>query len=250
MNFSINELVNIVKLTSLSPNKVRQIIKLLTIDVLKSLSDDKYLINLNGKEVIANSNEKLDINSRYWAQMQMKSDELPVLFKLTKYPAVIKELQNLPISFNIQGLYDILKDVKSFQNIKDTLLKYLPTTTSKHDFLYISNLLLSLTHNVLTIPLQFQQTLSFFQMKKRYNKKSKKNEINFYAALSSLGPISGTIFLLQDKVIINLKVIFSITKLFLEKNLQELHYKIIISIQNNIIPLYNFKEDSILDINA
>lgn len=250
MNFSINELANIISSTSLSSSEIRRAVKLATIDVLKVLPDNKYLINLNEKELIASSSKKLDINSKYWAQVQIKPNKLPILFKLTKYPIILKELQNLPISFDTKELHHILKDTTSFQNVKDSLLKHLALATSKHEFLNISNLLLSLTQNILTIPLQFEQTLSLFQMKKRYNKKSKKNEISFYAALSNLGPISGTIFLLQDQVIVDLKVLFDTTKLFLEKNLKKFHYKVIISVQNNITPLYTFKEDSILDVNV
>jgi hypothetical protein len=87
-------------------------------------------------------------------------------------------------------------------------------------------------------------------MKKRYNKTSKKSQLDFYASLLKLGAISGTIMLLEDEIFIDLDVAFTTTKLFLEANLKDVRYKITLHVRENIDALYQFQTNSLLDINA
>ncbi|MBU0633250.1 hypothetical protein KKA17_11490 [bacterium] len=250
MSFSVNDLSNIIKLASISPNEAKTLIKLLTIDVLKSLGEDKYLILTASKELIASSETALKQDSKYWAQLEIKQNTLPTLSNLIKHPALLKNLQNLPLIFETKALHAILTHEKPLEKIKGKLLEHLALASSKDEFTQVSNLLLSLMQNTLTIPLQYQQYFGLFQMKKRYNKNTKRSQIDFYAALENLGPISGTIMLIEDEISVNLEVAFKATKLFLEENLNSFKYKTNIYIKENIVPLYNLHTNAILDINV
>lgn len=250
MSFSISDLSNIIKLASSSPNEAKALIKLLNIDVLKSLGDSKYLIQTASKELIASSETHLQEGSKYWAQFEIKQNSQPVLSKLIKHPPLLKNLENLPFIFEAKELHSILTHEKPLENIKSKLLEHLALASSKDEFTQASNLLLSLMQSTLTIPMQYQQYFGLFQMKKRYNKNTKRSQIDFYGALHNLGPVSGNIMLIDDEISVNLEVVFKATKLFLEENLNSFKYKTNIHIKDNIEPLYHLHSNAILDINV
>lgn len=250
MSFSVSDLSTILKLASTSPAEAKALIKLLTIDVIKSLGESNYIIQTASKELTANSESKLQEGGRYWAQLETKQNSLPVLSKLIKHPAILKHLQSLSIVFDAKELHSILTHEKPLENIKGRLLEHLSHASSKDEFTQLSNLLLSLMQNTMTIPLQYQQYFGLFQMKKRYNKTTKKSQIDFYAALHNLGPINGTIMLIEDEIIVDLDVAFKATKLFLEDNLNTIRYKLNIHLKEEIEPLYNVQNNTILDINV
>ena len=250
MNFSISDLSSILKLATSSPNEAKALIKLLSIDVTKDLGGNNYLIQTPTKQLTASSQQALTEGAKYWAQLSTKPDTTPQLSQLIKMPKLLQELQNIPVKFDIKEFHEILTDKKPLQTIKDNLLDHLAQSTSKEEFTQVSNLLLSLMQNTLTIPLEYERHLSFFQVKKRYNKNQKKSQLDFYAALSTLGPIAGTIMLLEDEVRIDLNLAFETTKQFLEENIQALRYKVHLHVRDNIEPLYNFDKQTILDINV
>ena len=250
MSFSITELSNILKLASASPAEAKTLIKLLAVDVTKSLGDEKYLIQTLTKEISATSQKPLQEGLKYWVELGTKQHETPVISKFLQQPKILQELQNLPLKLDIKELHELLNGKKTIEDFKTTLLSQLCNATSKEDFTQFSNLLLSLMQNTLTIPLYHQQYFGLFQMKKRYNKTSKKSQMDFYAALIKLGPISGSVMLIEDEIFIDLDVAFTTTKLFLEENLKDIRYKITLHVRENIEPLYQFQTNSILDINA
>jgi hypothetical protein len=250
MSFSITELSNILKFASASPAEAKTLIKLLTVDVTKSLGDEKYLIQTPTKEISATSQKPLQEGLKYWVELGTKPHEMPAISKFLQQPKILQEFRNLPLKFDIKELHELLTGKKTIENFKTTLLSHLCNATSKEDFTQFSNLLLSLMQNTLTIPLHHQQYFGLFQMKKRYNKTSKKSQMDFYAALIKLGPISGTVMLIEDEIFIDLDVVFTTTKLFLEENLKDIRYKITVHVRETIEPLYRFQTNSILDINA
>jgi hypothetical protein len=250
MTLSISELSTILQLAASSPNEAKALIKLLSIDVVKALGENRYLIQTASKDLTAHSEQKLQEGSRYWAELTAKQNSTPTLSKLIQHPAIMKELQQLPVMFDLKELHKILSHEKPLESIKTKLLEHLSHASSKEDFTQISNLLLSFMNNTLTIPLQYQQYFGLFQMKKRYNKTTKRSQLDFYAALHDLGPISGSVMLIQNDISVNLSVVFKTTKLFLEENLNDIRYKTTIRLQEDIQPLYNLQTNKILDISA
>ena len=255
MSFTISELSNILRSVT-SPQEAKALIKLLSVDVTSSLGDGKYLIENPSTKVVVSSDKPLTEGGKYWLELATKHNEMPLVGKFLEQPAMLKEFANIPFKFDTKELHELLSGKKSIESFKTDLLEHLSNATNKEDFTQISNLLLSLMQNTLTIPLTYQQYFGVFQMKKRYNKTSKKSQLDFYASLAKLGPISGTVMLLDDEIFINLDVAFTTTKLFLEENLKELRYKTTLhakcqdGISENIPPLYQFHSNTILDINV
>jgi hypothetical protein len=249
MSFTISELSNILK-TASSPQEAKALIKLLSVDVTKSLGDGKYLLENSSTKVIASSDKPLLEGGKYWLELASKHNEMPLITKFLQQPTMLKEFANIPLKFDTKELHELLSGKKTIESFKMDLLEHLSNASNKEDFTQISNLILSLMQNTLTIPLTFQHYFGVFQMKKRYNKTSKKSQLDFYASLAKLGPISGTVMLLEDEILIDLDVAFTTTKLFLEENLKDIRYKTTLHVSENIQALYQFHSNSILDINA
>jgi len=250
MSFSISELSNILKLVSSSPAEAKALIKLLAVDVTKSLGDGKYLLETPSKELTAFSDKPLQDGLKYWVELGTKQHETPIISKFLQQPKILQEFQNLSLKFDIKELHELLSSKKTIESFKTSLLEHLSNATSKEDFTQFSNLLLSLMQNTLTIPLTLGHYLGVFQMKKRYNKTTKKSQLDFYAALLKLGPISGTIMFIEDEIFIDLDAAFTTTKLFLEAHLKDIRYKTTLHVRENIETLYQFQTNSLLDINV
>ncbi|MBU1658421.1 hypothetical protein KKG72_05130 [bacterium] len=248
MNFSINSLSSLAKLISANPNETSSLIKLVSLEVLKSLGDGKYTILLENKTLTAQSDKTLSEGSKYWSQLTQTKNESPQLSHLMKMPQILKNTQNTALQYSLKEVQALLNSKQPQTIMKQNLLEQLSTAGTKEEFSNISTLLLSLQNHTLTIPLRLQNYYSLLQIKKRYNNKSKKTQINFYAALEFLGPISGVVVLDETKVSVNLNVAFMKTKNYLEDDMKNFSHNINISILNNIEPLYNANTNSLLDI--
>lgn len=161
---------------------------------------------------------------------------------------MIKEFQYSNNQYSIKDLQTILKSKNPYEITKQDLLEQLDKASTKEEFSSINALLLSIHNQTLTIPLNYNKYFSILQFKKRYNKKIKKTQIDFYAALELLGPISGILTLDASDATIDLNVAFDKTKNFLENDMNDISYKI--NTINKIEPLYDLKLNSILDINV
>jgi len=161
---------------------------------------------------------------------------------------MIKEFQYSNNQYSIKDLQTILKSKNPYEITKQDLLEQLDKASTKEEFSSINALLLSIHNQTLTIPLNYNKYFSILQFKKRYNKKIKKTQIDFYAALELLGPISGILTLDVSDATIDLNVAFDKTKNFLENDMNDISYKI--NTINKIEPLYDLKLNSILDINV
>lgn len=249
MSFSINQLSSLAKLASTNPNAAKTIIKLASIDVLKSLGGDKYSIVVDSKTLTAQSEKPLSEGSKYWAQLTSQKETPLKLSNLLKMPQLLKNFQSDSLKYSLKDLSTILNSKNPAGVMKQNLLEALNSASSKEEFTSASNLLLSLQNQTFTIPLSFHNYFSILQFKKRYNKKTKKSQIDFYAALELLGPVSGLIILDMDSVTIELNVAYEKTKNFLENEMKNLSYDVNISLLNQIEPLYNANINSLLDVN-
>jgi len=236
-------------LTSLSKQEIKAVIKLISIEILDTLGDNKYLIQQGTHKLTATSDQNLSIYEKYWAVLKTDNG-ITTMSNLVKYPHLLKSIQYLPNILQTDELNTILKKQNPIEALKDVLLQAASHATSKHQFTQISNLLLPLLQNIMTIPLKYKEHFGIFQLKKRYNKKNKKLQIDFYAAFYNLGPISGFISSHGDKTIININVAFVSTKLFLEQHLKDINHTITIRLKQNIDALSDTANSGILDVNA
>lgn len=246
MNISALDLLS--KLLSSNPNEAKALIKLVNIEVLKSLGDANYTLLLDGKTLNAKSDKVLQEGAKYWANLSQQKATTPQLSSLVKQPVLLKNIAPFATYYSLKDIQTLLVSKEGLNNYKHSLLEQLSNATSKDEFSNISALLLSLHHQVATIALNYSGIFSILQFKKRYNKKTKKVVLDFYAALEILGPISGIVALSESEVIIELSVAFEKTKQFLEENMNGISYDVKISLLDNIEPLFVPKESSLLDI--
>lgn len=245
---NISQLSSLTKLITTNPNEAKALVKLLSLDVLKSLGDAKYTVSFDGKTLTAQSDKPLSEGAKYWAQLSESKTSTPKLSHLFKQPSLLNNFVNHSLEYSLKDLQTLLNS-KNPQNIlKQTLLEHLSSASSKEEFTNTSTLLLSLHNQTMTIPLSYHNYFSILQFKKRYNKKTKKTQIDFYAALELLGPISGVISLNDSSISVKLNVAFEKTKQLLQNSMKSLSYDAEISVIQAIEPLYYENINSILDI--
>ncbi|OHD94344.1 MAG: hypothetical protein A2019_03600 [Sulfurimonas sp. GWF2_37_8] len=246
---NISQLSTLTKLLSRSPNEAKALIKLVSIDVLKSLGESKYSIVLKNKTLTAQSEKPLSEGAKYWSQLSQNKDATPKLSHLLKMPQLLDSFKGGGIEYSFKELHTLLNAKKPEALLKQNILEHLSSANTKEEFSSVSSLLLSLQNNIFTIPLVLHNSFSLVQFKKRYNTKTKNTYIDFYAALELLGPISGLITLDERVIKIELCVAFVQTKIFLENDLKNFSYNNInIKLVKNIEPLYDTKRSSLLDI--
>jgi len=248
MSFSISQLSSLAKLISTNPNEAKAFIKLVSVDVLKSLGDGKYTVLLENKTLTAQSDKPLSEGTKYWSQLTQPKNATAQLSNLKKMPMQLQNFQNSNIEYSLKDLQTLLKSQKPETLMKQNLLEHLSNANTKDEFSSASNLLLSLQNNTFTIPFRLENFFSLLQFKKRYNKKSKRTQLDFYAALEFLGPMSGVVTLEDGAVNINLNVAFDKTKKILEEDMNNFSHDMNISLLENIEPLYNTEINSLLDV--
>ena len=250
---SITNLSNILNnLNNIDAKNAKTIIKLLSIDVLKSLDNNKYQILLNNKILTAHSQRQLMEGERYFARFEENKNAQVVLSKLIKTPKLLKNLTLLNDTKLIYEQKDLLKLLSSKESVtkfKDNILQEMLKTNHKETFNTLTHLLFSLNQNVFTIPMFFYDYLGFLQIKKRYNKKTKKSYLNFYAVFANLGAISGLVSASMEGIKIDINVAFEEVKDFLETQKENISYNINIRVLEDITPLYDITPNNqILDI--
>lgn len=246
---NISQLGALTNLLSKNPLELKAIIKLASMNVLQSLGSNKYTVQLNNQTLTAQSDKSIDVGSRYWTQLSDNKDGNIKLSNLVKMPKLFQLLQSSHTKYSLEDLKTILSAKEPAGLVKQNVLEHLSTASSKDEFSNTSTLLLSLQSQTLTIPVEYKGHFSILQMKKRYNKRSKKAQIEFYAALELLGPISGVISLEENEVFVNISVAFEKTKDFLDQESKNFSLNLNISLIQDIEPLYEFKTlNSILDL--
>ncbi|MBU0721685.1 hypothetical protein KJ877_10110 [bacterium] len=245
---NISHLSALAKLISTNPNEAKTLIKLGSVDVLKSLGDGKYTVLLENKTLTAQSQMRLNEGARYWAQLTQDKNTLPQLSNLIKMPQLLKSFANENLAYTLKDLQTLLHSKNPAASLKQTLFEQLSNAMTKDEFSNTSNLLLSLQNQTFTIPLYYHNYFSILQFKKRYNKKLKKTQIDFYAALEFLGPVSGVITFEENDILIDLSVAYEKTKQILEDDMKNFSYTVTLSLAQNIEPLYEANLNSLLDV--
>jgi hypothetical protein len=248
MNLFVNDIATLLRLSAASPNEVKTLVRLLSIDVLTSLGEGRYQLQADSQTLNAKSDTPLQVGAKYWAQLNLQKNGTPQLSHPVLQPKILHMLKNLPLSFDAKNLNSLFQSDDPFKQIKNTFVQHLMQSSSQEQFLQISNLLVPLLHNTFMIPLRYEESFGFFQIKKRYNKKKKRSVIDFYAAFAKLGPIGGVLSLIEGEVFVELAVAFEATRSFLEKHLNDLHYNVTLHLQENIEPLHS--TEALLDTSA
>ena len=245
---NVTDLRQIAKLLSTNPNGAKALVKLLSFDVVKSLENNNYSIMSGDKKFVATSQSELKEGNKYWGNFTDFKN--PKILNAVVFPSALKTFEASPIKYQLKDLESLLLDKNKVANIKESVIEKLSQSASKEEFVSLSNMLLSFQNGVLTIPTLFHGYFHLLQFKKRYNKESKKFSLNFYAALETLGPISGVVTLSNNNLFFELSVAFEKTKTVLEEDAKNFSYNVNISVVEEIQPLFNTDTNSILDISV
>lgn len=248
MNLSGIQLSALSRLISANPAEAKALIKLASVDILKSLGDGKYSIALGDKTLTAQSDKALIEGAKYWTQLSQSKNQPPILSKLIAMPQLLHNFEKEQFHYTLKEIQTVLAQKAPASTMKQALLENLANATTKEEFTQLSHLLLSMQHQVLSLPLLYSNTFALLQFKKRYNNKAKKHYLEFYAALETLGPISGLVSLDEGDVTLSLTVAYEKTKQFLENDMKNFSYTLDITLSSSIEPLYEPKLSSLLDL--
>jgi hypothetical protein len=248
MNLSSLQLSALGRLLSSNPTEAKALIKLASVDILKSLGEGKYTIALGEKTLTAQSEKPLTEGAKYWTQLTQSKNQPPILSKLIAMPQLLHTFDKEQFHYTLKELQNVLTQKTPASTMKQTLFENLANASTKEEFTQLSHLLLSMQHQVLSFPLLYSNTFALLQFKKRYNNKTKKHYLEFYAALELLGPIYGLVSLSEGDVTLSLNVAYEKTKQFLENDMKNFSYSLEITISPSIEPLYESKLSSLLDL--
>lgn len=206
----------------------------ITIEVIKTLSMDRYKLLLGTKEFTTKSQKKLERGAKYWGSFGEGKAGIITISNLVKKP---KFLQNDESFLDIE-LSEFLTQISQVDSpistFKEWLIENLANDDTKKDkFVLFSDMLLALKEDIIHLPLKHEGKTTLLQVKlgPKY--------MEFYCAFENLGPMVGYI----SQGIFNLDVLYDKTYYFLKKS----NIATNISVVKTIEPLYNL-DKSILDV--
>ncbi len=226
----------------------------LNIDVKEKIDPTRYLLQIGKREISTKSLIDLEVGAKYWGILKENTKTNSInLSNLLKKPKILN-LQNqinFP-SFDQQSLLTLFSKTDPKNSLKTMIIQNLSNATSKSEFIILSNMLLALHENIFSFILNEKNKSTLFQLRKNNKQKSNsKNstnlELEFYAAFEHLGPINGTIQLIQNETKLTLNLYYENSAIFLKKELSSLDMIATININKNITPLFEFG-NSLLDL--
>lgn len=219
------------------------------LEVMEKLQGIRYMLKVGNTAMETKSLKELQIGGKYWAMMGRGSTGSITLSNLIKQPNLLKD-SNIPLKLNEKTLEQFLKNSENpFDIMKGFLTDRLANAESKWEFAFLSHMLMSLKHKVLTIPLHYDDASKdgFMQLRK---KRIKEQEcLEFYSVFSNLGATWGLLWDFKEGVRLDISVMYESVANLLHRNLDNLAFikETHININSEIVPLYEFS-DSLLDL--
>jgi hypothetical protein len=250
----INQIAQIAKIETLLANlKTTRFNSVLpmTIDVLEKSSQNLYMLKIGNKEVSTKSALPLDVGSKYWGVMKEDATLNTVsLSQLLKKPKLLQaQRDNFLPQFSETKLQELFTKANPKSELKMALLEKLSLSTTKNEFMTLTNMIAALDANVFTMVLKDGGQSTMFQFKKRV--KTSPNEdakIDFYAAFENLGPVEGVISVVNDEKKVSLSLFYENSLQFLENELEHLDFEgNLYHKTKNIEPLFELS-NSLLDV--
>ncbi len=199
-----------------------------TIDVLAHKREkNHYMLQIGSKEMSTKSAMELDVGSKYWGLMKEdKTLNTVSLSNLLKKPKLLQKIeQNFLPKFDEAKLQQLMAKEDPKSQLKAMLLQNLTQTTSKSEFMTLTNMIAAINENVFTFVLERDHENTMFQFKKKTKNTAENTEdqtIEFYAAFEHLGPISGEISVIDNERKVSLSIHYQNSLNFLKKELDNL----------------------------
>ena len=188
------------------------------IEVKKAINPITYLINVgNKKDLITKSKVKLT-PGKYFASIK-ELDGFIQIKDLKPLPKIAILLEKINFSFKEKNLD------------KHTIMHHLANSTSKEEFLFFTNILLSMQKKI-------HHYIINERKKALLQYKYSKNRLQFYAVFNNLGEIEGEIFNNLVKIYSPYKEVLNLIEE--NKNLIDLNIQTFLK---NTKPLFEFNEN-------
>lgn len=229
----------------------RRLSSLLPVEVLvlKKLSPEKFLLQINNKNFETSTAKPLDIGTRYLASIS-QDPQTKTLFLNHFHKSPLKIEQAI---FPLEQLIEHFKkpSKEAITELHTKLLSLLSTSSSKEEFSFLTQMLLGLSAGTLSLPFKYKEGFGLVQYKKKKKQeKQSQDEVQFYAHLQHLGPLDGVVGLKDDRIYIKINVLFEESLSILESYKESFSFNnaLEIELKAEIEPLFALN-DNILDIN-
>lgn len=218
------------------------------LEVMEKYQGVRYMVKIGNVAMETKSLKELEVGGKYWAMMGKNNGSI-TLSNLIKQPSMLKD-SNIPLKLSAESLSQFLKESDNpFEVLKQFLGEKMASAESKWEFAFLSHMLMSLKHKVLTLPLNYEDENKngFLQIKKR--KSNNNDSLEFYSVFANLGATWGYLYKLDNGIRLDIFVMYESVARLLRNNLGELGFisETNIAINADIIPLYDFS-DSLLDL--
>jgi len=182
----LNSFLNISNLIQLSKlNKINNTL-LVPIKVKDMVAMGKYNIEIGNKKITTKSLIELEEWTKYWGELVNNTDGNIKISNIKKKPQLLQE-DTFPLAFDLDNLSKIFQLPEPINYIKSVYLSSLEECRNEKDFLFLSNLLLSIHFDVVSIPFIYKNEYHMLQIK--FNQKN----TEFVMSSNHLGMIYGNI---------------------------------------------------------
>lgn len=220
----------------------------ISLKVLVQKDLTSYLIQLGSREIETKSKAPLQTGKEYWANLSENKKQ--GIVKITNLLQKPDFLQNIKGKITLEQVIDLLANDNKLLSYKETMYKGLLDSSSRNEFMFFQNSLLSLNNGIFSFPIMYEDKEFFLQLKEEVeedeNEQKEKQLIKFYASFSNLGPIGGELYLIDESVTLHLQVHYENSYKFLQNYINELGFNAKISL-GKPEPI-SIIEESILDI--
>ncbi len=236
-------------LARLSAIEVNALLQL-GIRVETSEGDGTYLIRLGRHTLPTKSDLPLLPGREYWVDLE-RTGEGPIrLLRPLLKPKILQEEGFVP--FRTDLLAQLSEEKSPIDGFRERLVQMMAATQSREQFQTLSQLLLSLHHGVVTLPILAEGRRTLLQMRKGgKNETLKQKSVEFYAAFNNLGPVEGAIAWHGELSLLKLEVYYPKTLHLLEGLKEELTGFSQITVVRSpepIRPFWESETDGLLDI--
>ena len=217
--------------------------------VLKNLSEQKFLLQIKGQELEVSTPKALVVGEKYLASLT-RDTQNDTLF--------LKHFHKFPLKAE-QAFYSLEEVTRHFNApskeavtlLHSQLLSSLSNASGKEEFNFLTQLLLGLNQEFVSLPFRYTGGFGLVQYKKRKRQgKQSQDEVQFYAYLKHLGPLDGLVGVSDDHIYIHINVLFEESLTLLQGYADEFSFKsaLVIRLKEEISPLFALG-NKILDIN-